>query len=105
MFGICRENMNLGSSVIMTIPYAEHKSDYKKWIDMANNNRIDTSCVDIKFIWLEHSQNGCYEMQSDNIISSLDDISLDDKYSAYVFGVDGKTDVTYLDDLIRYARL
>ena len=49
----CREVLENGSSVVVTIPFISQIKDWSSWIAIKNEARIDDS-VDTRFIWIKH---------------------------------------------------
>lgn len=57
-FTVCQENLDLGNSVILTIPFIEQIRDYSKWLDMINEYGLNLENISTKFIWINHDENG-----------------------------------------------
>lgn len=55
-FSTCKENLRLGNSVILTIPFIAQIKDYNKWLEMLSNYSMDLSGVTVKFIWINHDE-------------------------------------------------
>lgn len=54
-FKLCRELLETGSDVIVTIPFQYYITDYHKWLDFREKSNIP-STVDVKFVWIEHRE-------------------------------------------------
>lgn len=52
-FKVCREVLENGCSVVVTIPFISQIKDWSRWLAIKEEARIDDS-VDTKFIWIKH---------------------------------------------------
>ncbi len=52
-FKVCREVLENGNSVVVTIPFISQIKDWSRWLTIKEEARIDDS-VDTKFIWIKH---------------------------------------------------
>ena len=50
---MCREVLENGNSVVVTIPFISQIKDWSRWLAIKEEARIDDS-VDTKFIWIKH---------------------------------------------------
>lgn len=51
---LCREILENGSNVVLTIPFISQIKDYLKWIELYNNAKFKAD-TQFKFIWIEHN--------------------------------------------------
>ena len=118
-FKVCEENLKLGNSVILTIPFIAQIKDYSKWTEMIDEFGIDLSGVTIKFIWINHNAGNEYDrIKSRNAerdgykiahweeyARKIADISPDIKYNAYRYANDSSSaDEIYVKDVIEWIR-
>lgn len=62
-FKLCREILDNGSNVVLTIPFISQIQDFSKWEEIRTAARIRNK--EVKFIWIEHN----IETEKDNLVS------------------------------------
>ena len=118
-FKVCKENLEIGNSVVLTIPFIAQIQDYQKWIDLAKESGIDMEHICLKFIWIKHDIGREYTRvkirnakRDENKLEnwelyreSVEGIEPDEKYAAYIFENDTNSiDESYLEDVIEWIR-
>lgn len=53
-FKVCREVLDYGNNVVLTIPFISQIRDWNKWIAIREEAKIDPE-TDVKFIWIKHN--------------------------------------------------
>ena len=116
-FKVCQENLRLGNSVILSIPFIAQIRDYSKWVDMIEEYGLDLDMIKIKFIWIRHDEGGEYTRVKkraaerdgyklehwEEYILGLEGISPDEKYKAYIFDNDSASaDEMYIEDVLKW---
>lgn len=105
-FKVCREILENGDSVIVTIPFISQISDWNKWLDIKREARIDDS-VQIKFIWIKHdidaekknilrrgAERDKYKINHwDEYSSSVEDAYPSAEFEAYIYENDCEADM------------
>ncbi len=95
-FKVCRELLETGSDVVVTIPFQYYIKDFDRWLDFKNKARIPQS-AEVKFVWIKHeeltersnltSRNADRDRNKladwDNYADSLKGIHPDSRYEAY----------------------
>lgn len=62
-FKLCREILDNGNNVVLTIPFISQIQDFSKWEEIRTAARIRNK--EVKFIWIEHN----IETEKENLIS------------------------------------
>lgn len=111
-FRLCGENLDLGNSVVLTIPFITQIRSYSLWEKLRKQARIDSKTIDIKFIWINHD----IDKEHERIINraaerdgyklshwfdyeqSVNGIIPDPQYNAYTVNNDEKIDIDELID-------
>lgn len=115
VINLCKDNLILGNSVVLTIPFIEQIQDYSKWEQIIKELNLDFSNINIKFIWIKHNELLEYDRIKERG-SSRDKYKLDhwEEYSSNLKNVkpDAKYDVfiydnsyvsrTQLDNVVRW---
>lgn len=116
-FTVCQENLDLGNSVILTIPFIEQIRDYSKWLDMITEYGLNLENISTKFIWINHDENGeltrltkraaerdGYKLRHwADYLKNLKDIKPDSKYSAYIFDNNSvSANELYIEDILKW---
>ena len=96
-FKLCREILDNGSNVVLTIPFISQIQDFSKWEEIRTAARIRNK--EVKFIWIEHN----IETEKANLVSrdaardkyklehweeyakSVEGICPADEYQAYIY--------------------
>ena len=96
-FKLCREILDNGSNVVLTIPFISQIQDFSKWEEIRTAARIRNK--EVKFIWIEHN----IETEKANLVSrdaardkyklehweeyakSVEGIYPADEYQAYIY--------------------
>lgn len=116
-FKLCREILDNGSSVVLTIPFISQIQDYSKWEEIRNAARIKNK--EVKFLWIEHN----IETEKANIIlrdadrdkhklenwdeysKSVDGIKPADEYEAYNYTNDCNINLdTAVEEIVKWVR-
>ena len=100
LFETAKENLELGNSVILSSPFIAIIQNYDMWKESGwiKDDFIEKYDVEIKFIWMKHDIDLEYERISkrsakrdknkldnwEEYKRSLDNISIDDRYDAYI---------------------
>lgn len=100
-FKVCREVLENGDSVVLTIPFIGQIRSWSKWLSIKNEARIKDN-VNIKFIWIKHD----IDTEKKNIIkrgATRDKYKLDhwDEYAESVDGIEPIAEFnayTYVND-------
>ena len=93
----CKQNLELGNSVVLVMPFTSKIRSYGNWLDMSEKYGLDD--VDTKFIWIEHNEALEYDRIKKRNASrdeyklahweeyskELKDISPDKDYKAFIF--------------------
>lgn len=96
---LCRENLELGNSVVLTIPMIAVVQDFNKFSEMINKQYLDRIGVVVKFVWINHDENLEYARVSRRNASRdryklanwyeysslIADIAPDSAFCAYIF--------------------
>lgn len=96
---LCKENLVLGNSVVLTIPFIEQIQNYSKWEQIIKELDLDPSNINVKFIWIKHNESleydrikergSCrdkYKLEHwEEYSSNLNDIKPDIKYNAFIY--------------------
>lgn len=116
-FKVCQENLNLGNSVILTIPFIAQIRDYNRWLEMIKEYELDLEEVNVKFIWINHDEGGEYTRITrraaqrdgyklehwEEYLEGLEGISPDERYQAYRYDNDGvSADKMYIKDVLKW---
>lgn len=116
-FKVCQENLRLGNSVILTIPFVAQIRDYQKWIEMIEEYGLDLDGVSVKFVWINHDEGGEYTRVTkraaerdgyklehwDEYLAGLEGIAPDNRYEAYRFDNDSASaDELYIEDVLEW---
>ena len=114
---MCQENLRLGNSVILTIPFIAQIRDYQKWIEMIEEYGLDLDGVSVKFVWINHDEGGEYTRVTkraaerdgyklehwDEYLAGLEGIAPDNRYEAYRFDNDSASaDELYIEDVLEW---
>ncbi len=97
-FKLCREILENGSNVVLTIPFISQIRDIKKWEEIKKDVKIKDD-IDVKFIWIKHNidtekksiinrgaKRDQYKIEHwDWYADSVEGIEPDEKYGAYLF--------------------
>ena len=91
-FKVCREILENGSSVVLTIPFIGQIRDMSKWLSIKEKARISDDVI-VKFIWIKHDIN----TEKKNILkrgASRDAYKLShwDEYADSVEGIEPSAD-------------
>lgn len=87
-FKVCREVLDMGVSVVLTIPFIGQIRDWTKWETIRREARIPDD-VDVKFVWIQHN----IDTEKKNILkrkAARDQFKLDhwDDYAESVEGIE-----------------
>ena len=97
-FSICKDILDCGNSVIVTIPFISQIRNWSNWLMLKNEVGLDDN-VDIKFIWLKHNidvekenilkrdaMRDDYKLKHwDNYTKSVDNVKPAEEYKAFEF--------------------
>jgi predicted kinase len=116
-FKLCREILDNGCNVVLTIPFISQIQDYSKWEEIKSVSRIRN--IDVKFIWIEHN----IETEKENLISrdadrdkyklehwdeyskSVDGLYPADEYEAYIYTNDCNINLEIaVEEVIKWIR-
>lgn len=116
-FKLCREILENGCSVVLTIPFISQIQDISKWEEIKQQAKINTE--NIKFIWIEHN----IDTEHANIINrnaardkyklehweeyaeSVEDLYPAPEYKAYVCNNDCNINIDItINDIIQWIR-
>lgn len=91
-FKLCRELLECGSSVVLTIPFIGQIRDISKWLALKEESRIDDD-VEVKFVWIKHD----IDTEKKNILkrgAARDQYKIEhwDEYAASVEGIEPSPD-------------
>ena len=118
-FKVCEENLKLGNSVVLTIPFIAQIKDYSKWLDMIDEYGMYLADISVKFIWINHDEGSEYTritkrgaerdgyklMHWEEYASGIADIKPDARYCAYCYDNDGASAAEiYVKDVIEWIR-
>ena len=118
-FRVCEENLRLGNSVVLTIPFIAQIKDYNEWKKLQHQFGMDFSNVDVKFVWINHNEELEYTRVTkraaerdgyklnhwEAYIEGLRGIMPDDNYKAYCYDNDSTSpDEIYIEDLITWIK-
>lgn len=51
---LCREILENGSNVVLTIPFISQIGDYSKWVNLRQDAKLGLD-IEVKFVWIEHN--------------------------------------------------
>jgi len=116
-FKLCREILDNGCNVVLTIPFISQIQDYSKWEEIKSASRIRN--IDVKFIWIEHN----IETEKENLISrdadrdkyklehwdeyskSVDGLYPAEEYKAYIYTNDCNINLEIaVEEVIKWIR-
>ncbi len=116
-FKLCREILDNGCNVVLTIPFISQIQDYSKWEEIKSASRIRN--IDVKFIWIEH----IIETEKENLIlrdadrdkyklehwdeysKSVDGLHPADEYQAYIYTNDCNINLEIaVEEVIKWIR-
>lgn len=118
-FKVCEENLRLGNSVVLTIPFIAQIMDYSEWQKLQHEFGMNFSNVKVKFVWINHDEGLEYTRVTQRAAErdgyklnhweayadGLRGIKPDDKYQAYCYDNDSTSaDEIYIKDLMRWIR-
>lgn len=118
-FKVCEENLRLGNSVILTIPFIAQIKDYHEWKKMVEKYNMDLDDINVKFIWINHDEGSEYTRITkrgaerdgyklsnwEEYARGIADIKPDDKYEAYCYDNDSASaDELYVKDVLEWIR-
>lgn len=97
-FKVCREILENGSSVVLTIPFIGQITDWSKWYSIKEKAGINNEVI-VKFIWIKHDINtekknienrdaarDKYKISHwDEYADSVEGIEPSEKYNAYIY--------------------
>lgn len=69
-FKVCREILESGSSVVLTIPFIGQIRDWSKWLSIKETARINNEVI-VKFIWIKHDKGFFANNVTANIVVAL----------------------------------
>lgn len=114
-FKVCKDVLENGKSVILTIPFIGQIKDWSKWVSIRNEAGISDD-IDVKFIWIKHN----IDTEKANIIKrndtrdeyklnhwseyakSVEGIEPSAEYNAYLYTNDCKADSTELKKAVQW---
>ncbi len=96
---LCRENLELGNNVVLTIPMIAVVKDFNKFSEMINLTYLNRIDVEVRFVWINHDENLEYARVSRRnaardryklanwyeYSSEIADIAPDNAFGAYIF--------------------
>lgn len=116
-FKLCREILDNGCNVVLTIPFISQIQDYSKWEEIRNAARIRN--IEVKFIWIKHN----IETEKSNLIvrdaardkyklehwdeysESVEGIYPADEYQAYIYTNDCNINLeTAVEEVMKWIR-
>jgi predicted kinase len=118
-FKVCDENLRLGNSVILTIPFIAQIQDYGKWQEMVQEYGLDLDDVVVKFVWINHDEGSeytrvtkrnadrdGYKLQHwEEYTRGLEGITPAKEYDAYLYDNDSTSaDEIYVKDVIEWIK-
>ena len=118
-FKVCEENLRMGNSVILTIPFISQIKDYEEWEKIQRECGIDLSNIEVKFVWINHDDGLEYtritkrEAERDNYklnhweeyVEGLRGITPAVKYNAYYYDNSYiSADERQIEDLITWIK-
>lgn len=118
-FKVCDENLRLGNSVILTIPFIAQIQDYGKWQKMVQEYGLDLDDVVVKFVWINHDEGSeytrvtkrnadrdGYKLQHwEEYTRGLEGITPAKEYDAYLYDNDSTSaDEIYVKDVIEWIK-
>lgn len=118
-FKVCEENLRLGNSVVLIIPFIAQIKDYNEWQNLQRQFGMDFSNVDVKFVWINHDEGLEYTRVTkrgaerdgyklnhwEAYVEGLRGIIPDDNYKAYCYDNDSTSaDEIYIEDLITWIK-
>lgn len=118
-FKVCEENLRLGNSVVLTIPFIAQIKDYEEWEKIQREYGIKLSNIEVKFVWINHDEDLEYIRVTkrgaerdeyklnhwEEYVEGLRGINPDGKYNAYCYDNDSTpADEIYIEDLITWIR-
>ncbi len=118
-FKVCDENLRLGNSVILTIPFIAQIKDYGKWQEMVQEYGLDLDDVVVKFVWINHDEGSeytrvtkrnadrdGYKLQHwEEYTRGIEGITPAKEYAAYLYDNDSTSaDEIYVKDVIEWIK-
>lgn len=117
VFKLCKENLELNNSVILSIPFISQITNYSKWLDIKNEFNFNNE----KFVWINHnegneyarllkrnSKRDIYKLKNwEEYIENLGDIKPDNGYNSFCFdNVNSNTEYykSQYKDLIQWLK-
>lgn len=116
-FKVCEENLELGNSVILTIPFIAQIQDYNIWLNMTKEYGIDLDDINVKFVWINHDEGSEFTRVTkrgaerdgyklnhwEEYARSIEGIKPDSRYNAYCYDNDSSSaDEIYVKDVIEW---
>lgn len=118
-FKVCDENLRLGNSVVLTIPFIAQIRDFSEWESLIDRFGLDFDDVNVKFVWINHDPGSEYTRITkrgaerdgwklsnwDRYCSNMEGIYPDAGYQAYCFDNDSvSADAIKVEGIIEWIK-